>query len=129
MEKHINGKKFLNETAYFQLLKQEKDPDVLEYIESTVKTCTDYVQRVDIMETQLITARMRMDQEQYQEYIVNIDAQRRRCHDDAIQSMGFLNRAAMANGIEPVFVGNQKDRYQVADFCLELTIAIFQNRK
>lgn len=129
MEKHIVGKRFLNEGAYFQLLKKEKDPDVLEYIENTVQTCTDYVQRVDMMETQLITARTRMDQDQYQQFIMNIDTQRRRCHDDAIASMGFLNRVAKANGLEPIFNGNQADRYQVADFCLELTVTIFQNRK
>lgn len=128
MDKHITNKSFLNSNAYFQLLKAEKDPDVLEYIEDTVKTCTDYVQRVDMMETQMITARMRMDQDQYQEFIVNIDAQRRRCHNDAISSMGFLNRVAAANGLEPVFLGDQADRYQVADFCLELTVAIFNNR-
>lgn len=129
MDKHINGKKFLNSGSYFQLLKLEKDPDVLEYIEDTVKTCTDYVQRVDMMETQLITARFRMDQERYQSFIVDIDAQRRRCHNDAISSMGFLNRTAQSHGLDPIFTGDQKDRYQVADFCLELTNAIFENRK
>lgn len=129
MEKHISGKNFLNKKAYFQLLTAEKDPEVLEYIESTVKTCCDYVQRVDMMETQLITARMRMDQDRYQELIVNIDAQRRRAHNDAIASTGFLNRVAKANGLEDIFLGNKEDRYQVADFCLELVTAIFQNRK
>ena len=129
MEKHIAGKTFLNKEAYFQLLSTEKDSEILEYIEDTVKTCTDYVQRVDMMETQLITARMRMDQDRYQEFIMNIDAQRRRCHNDAIASMGFLNRIAKANGIDQIFLGSQEDRYEVADFCLELTVAIFKERK
>lgn len=129
MEKHINGKTFFNAPVYFQLLKAEKDPEILEYIEGTVKTCCDYVRRVDMMETQLITARMRMDQDRYQELIINIDAQRRRAHNDAIASTGFLNRVANANGLGNVFLGDKEDRYQVADFCLELVTAIFENRK
>lgn len=128
MDKHYSTTR-LNAENYFQLIKAEKDPDVLEYIENTVKNCCRYVEAVDMMETQLITARMRMEQDKYQEFIMNIDTNRRRLHNDAIASVNALNRIANANGIGNIFTGNNADRYEVADFCLDIVVAIFKNRK
>ncbi len=128
MEAHGNKKVFGHE-SYLQLIKTEKDSDVLEYIENTIKTCCDYVKAVDMMETQLITARMRMEQDEYQEFIQRIDTHRRALHNDAIASVSFLNRCAESNGLQKIFLGNKEDRYEVADFCLQIVQTIFKNRK
>ena len=124
---HTN-KELFDYKSYIQLIKAEKDPDVLEYIEDTIKVCCNYVKAVDMMETQIVTARMRMDQEKYQTFIQNIDTHRRALHNDAIESTSFLNRIAERNGIEKIFKGNKENRYEVADFCLQVVTEIFNNR-
>lgn len=128
MTSHSN-KHLFDYNSYVQLIKVEKDQDVLEYIEDTIKVCCDYVKAVDMMETQIITARMRMEQDRYQQFIVNIDQHRRALHNDAISSVQFLNRVAKNNNIGVIFKGSNEDRYQVADFCLEVVQTIFRNRK
>ncbi len=55
----------------------------------------------------------------------------RRCHDqheEAIINVRLVNRLAQIDGVSPLFNGDDQERLQVADFCLDVMIQIFQNR-
>ena len=88
------------------------------------KDCLRYVQTVCNGENLLNTAD-ETDRDMVGEY----DAIRHNAHEDAITSAAVLNRLADRQGIAPLYTGDITDRHQVADFCLEMTAWLFQNRR
>ncbi len=46
----------------------------------------------------------------------------------AIVNVRLVNRLAQLYGVAPLFTGDDKERLQVADFCLDVVVQIFQNR-
>ena len=88
------------------------------------KDCLRYVQTVCNGGNLLNTAD-ETDRDMVGEY----DAIRHNAHEDAITSAAVLNRLADRQGIAPLYTGDITDRHQVADFCLEMTAWLFQNRR
>ena len=60
--------------------------------------------------------------------VTRYDTQRRRAHEAAIASANMLNRISNMYGCQTIYKGSS-DRLEVADFCLEVTVALFQNRR
>ena len=109
--------------AYEKLLRTAEKED-LEVICDATKDCLRYVQTVCNGENLLNTAD-ETDRDMVGEY----DAIRHNAHEDAITSAAVLNRLADRQGIAPLYTGDITDRHQVADFCLEMTAWLFQNRR
>lgn len=130
MEKNLVGKNYFDYNA-FQVLsnKATAEPDDLEIIQDAVESFTSYVKDVDIGEQQIKFAYATLDGDELRQRVTAVDARRRRCHEEAIINAKLLNRLAEIYEVSAVFTGDFNDRLQVADFCLELTVTIFENRR
>lgn len=128
MEKNMVGKRFLDTTA-FQMLSEKAEPDDIELIEDVVKSCTQYVQDVDIGEAQIRRFYATLEGEELRERVTAIDKRRRAHHEEAIINCRMINRLAACYGIGSVFTGDTEDRLQVADFCLDVTVEVFEKRQ
>lgn len=111
---------------YENLLKAVDEEDQ-EFIYDCMNTYRKYVNTVVRMEIRIPLIRLRMEPEDLQYEIMQMDATRRRCHDAAIDACNMLNRLSERLGLPVFFEGDTKDRYQVADFCLEVCQELFLN--
>ena len=127
---------FFNRKAYNALIEKVSnaakrgDPEATEdinLIKHAIDSFHGYVQTIDMTETRVKIARYRCETEEFQEIAKEADRARRIAHEAAISNCAILNRVCKFYGIpENVYLGNTDVRYQVADFCLEVTIALFQ---
>lgn len=119
--------------ALFQAMKDAAttDPDAeddIDYIEGYIKNIIDYVSVVDGTIVSGNCARARLEGEAYRQRIMELDRQRRITHEAAIASVSALERIAGMYGVSPLFTGDKDDRDQVADFCLEFVVKIYDQR-
>lgn len=134
MEKNYNGKSLFNFGEYnhlFQVISSSKDEfakEDLDTIDDALTQCRRYVEVVDATEQQIKLAYVRFDGDDLREKVVNYDRQRRAAHEAAIGSANMLNRLSNLYGCEKIYNGGE-DRLEVADFCLEVVVQIFENRK
>lgn len=134
MERNCMGKRFFDHTAYVELaakIKAGDSPDAaddLEALNDAMTSFRTYVDKVDAGEQQIRLAAVRFDGEEYREMVSLYDRNRHNQHEDAIVNVRLVNRLAEIYGVPPLFTGNDKNRLEVADFCLDTVIEIFQNR-
>ena len=86
----------------------------------------NYVNTVDQTETRIHIAYARLEGPELRDAIMLYDTSRRRAHECVIASARALNRYARFYGAEKIYLGNDKDRYEVADFCLQVTVKMFR---
>lgn len=130
MEKNIIGHRFFDSSAFQTLSnKATSEPDDLEIITDAVSDFTSYVKDVDVGEQQIRLAYATLDGEELRERVANIDARRRSRHETAISSARVLNKMAEIYNVSAIFTGDFGDRLQVADFCLDITVELFENRR
>ena len=85
-----------------------------------------YVNTVDMTETRIHIAYARMEGAELRDAIQLYDTSRLNAHEAAISGARAVNRYARFYGAGKIFTGDDSDRYQVADFCLEVTVKLFQ---
>lgn len=130
MEKNLIGKRFFDHAAFQTLSnKAASEPDDIEIIQDAVDSFTSYVKDVDIGEQQIKFAYATLDGDELRQRVTAVDARRRRSHEAAISNAKLLNRLAEIYQVSAVFTGNFSDRLQVADFCLDITVELFENRR
>ncbi len=136
---NIPGAELFNLNAYNALIEtaasaaKTGDEDAIDDV-AFIKKATDswhgYVSTVDMTETRIKVARFRCEGEEYREVVAEADRARRNAHEAAIANAAIVNRIARAYGIsEKIFRGDLNDRYQVADFCLAVTVALFDEAR
>lgn len=106
----------------------KEDDDMLDIIESDIKSLGEYVHTVYMMEASLTVLRSRFEGQDLRDRIASLDQNRRLSHERAIMGVKRLNRFAEMEGLEPVFGGNVDDRYQIADFCKAAVDELFDGR-
>lgn len=120
---------YFDYNGFQKLIDETKNnPEDQEILVDVVKSCNNYVTAVDAMEVRIKVAQFRFDTAEFQEIVKDLDNQRRRHHEDAIACTNMLNRIAALYKVSPIFTGDISNRYEVADFCLEVTKVIFENR-
>lgn len=141
MEKNYEGKTMFNFEGYEKLIlaigeKLKLKPDdenaltEMDIVSRAVKACVEYVSNVDNGENAIRTAYFRHEGEDLRSVIEGIDKSRRIAHENAIACVSMLNRVAtLFNHMDVIFIGDINDRLQVADFCLEVTVKLFNERK
>lgn len=101
-----------------------------EALRKAFNSFSDYVITVAKTETEGEIARLTRDKSAYRFITENNDLLRKVIHDGAMANVALVNNLVRFYGVEtPVFSGDKFDRYQVADFCLEVTRTIFNARK
>lgn len=134
MERTYAGKTYFDHDAYVtlaELLKASNSPDAmddLEALDDAMTSFREYVNKVDMGEQQIRLAAVRFEGQQYRDMVMEYDLRRRSQHETAIVNARLVNRLAQLYGVGPLFTGDDKERYQVADFCLDVVVQLFQNR-
>ena len=126
-------KKYLDENALTELIRRIAtgiDPDCeldREALEDILPSFHDYVNTVVQGETRLLLFGQKEGQP-YRELVSRYDQERHGKHETAIANVRALNRLAAIYELNPVFTGDDTQRHQMADFCLELDRYLFVNR-
>lgn len=89
----------------------------------------NYVSTVIKGETRLLLQGSDLDGQEYRDAITQYDGDRHSAHEKAISDVKLLNRLSSRNGLSLVFTGDDTQRHQLADFCLELDQYLFRNRR
>lgn len=134
MERNYQGMRYFDHEAYVKLaekMKASSEPEAAEDLEAlndAITSFRDYVNRVDAGEQQIRLAAVRFEGEEYREMVTQYDRRRHEQHEAAIINVRLVNRLAQLYGVSPLFNGDDNERLQVADFCLDVVVQIFQNR-
>ena len=110
-----------------EIAKESQDTDLAEFIEEQVNYFRKYVNSVVEMEIRIPIARFRMETEEFQRFVENLDSNRRKIHETAIDACRILNRICGMMNLEAFYPGDLEDRYQVADFCLVVVSEFFRD--
>ena len=128
-------KQFLNESALKDLIRRlstSNDPDDRDDFDIVTKAMEAFHSYVDTVvkgETNLLLQAGSLDGQEYRDAVSQYDGDRHSAHERAISDVKLLNRLADREELSPVFTGDETQRHQVADFCLELDQYLFQNRR
>ena len=88
-----------------------------------------YVHTVVKNETKFLLQSGNLEGQEYRDAVSQYDSDRHSAHEKAIGDAKLINRLASQKGVPPVFTGDDTQRHQVADFCLELDRYLLQNRR
>ena len=100
----------------------------LSYLERSMSSFPAYVTSVFNMETLMPTLRFRLEPADYREKVMELDMNRKRFHDSAIDAINGINRLCEKCGVELLFAGDTSDRNAVAEFCGSIVQEIFEKR-
>ena len=89
----------------------------------------NYVNTVVDGEMKLLIQGSSLEGQEYRDAIISYDGDRHSAHEKAIGDAKLVNRLAAREGLPPIFTGDETQRHQIADFCLELDQYLFQNRR
>lgn len=134
MERNYEGMSFFNYNAYVELADKikasgsEDAADDLEALDDAMTSFREYVNKVDAGEQQIKLAAVRFEGDEYREMVSRYDRNRHNQHEEAIANTRLVNRLAELYGTALLFTGDDQDRLQIADFCLDIVVQLFQNR-
>ena len=126
---------FFDENALKALIRRfstSSDPyarEDLDTVEKAMQAFHNYIHTVVDGEMKLLIQGSSLDGQEYRDAITKYDGDRHSAHEKAIGDAMLVNRLATRNGLQPVFTGDETQRHQIADFCLELDRYLFQNRR
>lgn len=126
---------FLDESALKELIRKLSTSNKAEDLENfkdldiIIPSFHAYVDTVIRNESELLIHGSSLEGQEYRDKIAQYDKDRHGCHETAIINVRVINRLAEKYGIQPVFKGDDNQRHQVADFCLELDSYLFRNRR
>ena len=126
---------FFDESALKALIRRfstSSDPYVredLDTVEKAMQAFHNYINTVVDGEMKLLIQGSSLDGQEYRDAITQYDGGRHSAHEKAIGDAKLINRLAAREGLPPIFTGDEAQRHQIADFCLELDQYLFQNRR
>lgn len=131
----INNKNYFDYEQYDLLVRNvaataktgDADAEMdIQDIKRVMDSFCNYVNTVDMTEMRIHIAYARLEGNELRDAIQLYDTSRRNAHESAIASASAINRYARFYGAGKIFLGDSSDRYQVADFCLEVAVKLFQ---
>ena len=134
MERNYEGVSYFNYDAYLSLadkIKHSDSPDAandLDALNDAMTSFREYVNKVDAGEQQIKLAAIRFEGDEYREMVSLYDRNRHNAHEDAIANVRLVNRLAQLYSVDPLFTGDDHNRLQIADYCLDIVVQLFQNR-
>lgn len=134
MERNYMGTNFFDYDAYIALaarIKESNSVDAqedLEALDDAMTSFREYVNKVDAGEQQIRLASVRFEGDEYREMVTRYDQRRHDQHESAIANVRLVNKLAELYGVPALFTGDDKMRLEVADFCLDVVVKLFNNR-
>ena len=95
--------------------------DDTEIVNDIMNHCVQYVNSVAAHEKTLELIRFRYESDELIRRIEEVDHLRRAVHNVAIGNCNIINRLANSYGVGEIFTGNANNRYEVANFCGEVS--------
>ena len=126
---------FLDENALKALIRRlstSNDPyarEDLDTVEKAMEAFHNYINTVVDGEMKLLMQGSSLEGQEYRDVVISYDGDRHSAHEKAIGDAKLVNRLAAREGLPPIFTGDETQRHQIADFCLELDQYLFQNRR
>lgn len=121
-------KKILSLIEKIKASQSQYAKDDLKAVENFITDCGRYVDKVTAMEAALVSARFRMEPEDYRELIIELDRSRKYAHDALIASVRLINRLCGVYGAECVYDGPD-ERILIAELAIEVAAEFFKERK
>lgn len=123
---------FMYKERIANLMMAAKDePDDMEFIESRMKTFTDYVAHVNWMETRIQRLTIEgVDGQEWRDQVQNLDSMRRSKHNVAMDAITQLNRMSQIYGVAPFYEGtvDHEHRTNVGDVIGDIVNEYFKER-
>ena len=101
----------------------------LDTVEKAMEAFHNYINTVVDGEMKLLMQGSSLEGQEYRDVVISYDGDRHSAHEKAIGDAKLVNRLAAREGLPPIFTGDETQRHQIADFCLELDQYLFQNRR
>ena len=124
---------FLDESALKALIRSigagTNAQDDLDLVKGLMESFHSYVHAVVEGETDLLIKGSSLEGQEYRDAVSRYDQNRHASHENAIINVRVLNRLASEYNLSPVFTGDDTQRRQIAEFCLELDQYLFRNRR
>ncbi|MCL5272773.1 MAG: DUF3232 domain-containing protein [Gammaproteobacteria bacterium] len=120
--------KILELISAINAAENEFKKDDIEAVENAIYDAAKYIDRVIAMESAMVSARFRMEPDEYREFILNLDRGRKIAHDALIASIRLVNRLCGIYGIEKIYAGPM-ERIAIAEFGKEIVDSFFAERK
>lgn len=117
--------------ALAEAIKRSNDTfarDDAQAVETLINDCGAYIERVLAMEAAQSIARFRMEHQEYQEFIMRLDRNRKIAHDSLIASVRLANRLCGVYGVERVYDGPE-ERIAIAEYAMLVTQEFFAERQ
>lgn len=142
MQRNYQGESSFNYEAYLELIKvlgeltksqdaeeQKAAEKELKVVDRRMQNLVNYVSTVDDGENHIRCLEHLLEGEDLRAAEERANAARKAAHNAAIDATNILNRLAArhCNGI--IFTGDATDRLAVADFCLDVTVKLFNERR
>lgn len=110
----------------------EYEEDDMEFVESRMKTFTDYMSHVAWMETRI--QRLQIEDvrgEEWRDQVQNLDSARRSKHDLAMDAINQLNRMSKMYNLEPFYDGpvDHEHRTEIGDVIGNIVNEYFEGRE
>ena len=106
---------------------EEKKEDA-EFLEMALNSFPHYFNEVVTGELQMMIQKYRLEGEDYRLFVMETDRRRKIAHDAMMGFVAVLNRLSRKLGLDPIYNGDEQDRWAVADFCEEFCCDIFSHR-
>ena len=126
---------FFDENALKALIRRfstSSDPyarEDLDTVEKAMQAFHNYINTVVDGEMKLLMQGSSLEGQEYRDVVIIYDGDRHSAHEKAIGDAKLVNRLAAREGLPPIFTGDETQRHQIADFCLELDQYLFRNRR
>ena len=105
------------------------DNMVLEYIHMTLDSMSKYIYIVNQQCNYINVYQNRIAADEFRSVIMDLDKQRRTCHNSVINGIKKINSLCRKNNIPEFYDGNENDRIAIGDFCMNIVANTFKNRK
>jgi len=116
---------YFNEGSIGELLSVVNNED-REIIVDCFKSFTEYVNSVNLMEIKIKAAKSENTSgEDFRMLYEALDINRKRKHDSAIVSARILNRLAKIYKIKSIYIGDENDRFEIAEFIGEIVNKVY----
>ena len=100
----------------------------LELLKAALMSFFEYAHKVEEQETEKRFATGILKGREYQNRVTFFDETRHNAHEKAIINVKILNRLGKSYGTGIVFTGDESIRYEIGDFCGEVSQWFFVNR-
>lgn len=110
-------------------ISQSSDCEYLGIVGDLVESAAEYIKRVVMLETAMLTGKLTKEGNEYREYIQQLDSSRSAAHNKLISNVRLINKLCSINKIPVIFEGNEENRIEIANFAHQIIHEYFCTRK